>query len=455
MNNVRDKKVLVVGLARSGLAAARLLLQNGAMVIATDIRTEENLVEEVRLLQQAGAGIYMNTEPDKFIPEADLVVISPGVPIDSVFIRLAREKGIEVISEIELSYRFCTAPIIAITGTNGKTTTTALTGEILRASGKNTFVVGNIGEPFSSHVEKISSDDIVVAEISSFQLEAIHFFRPTVCAILNITEDHLNRHKTMENYASVKARIFENSDSAQTIVLNADDDLVMGLRNLDNKNVFLFSRKKRLKKGAWLEGKEMVACIGDVKVSICNTDELLIPGEHNIENALAAILLSMLAGVETKHIRETLLSFRGVEHRIEPVATIKGITFYNDSKGTNPDATIRAIKAMSKPTVLIAGGIDKGSSFESLIDEFNGKIKGLVLLGETADKIKMAAISRGFINIVKAESMDIAVKTAFKMSENGFNVLLSPACASWDMFIDFEHRGRVFKDAVRNLQFDI
>jgi UDP-N-acetylmuramoylalanine--D-glutamate ligase len=446
------KTVLVVGLARSGVAAADVLIKSGAQVLANDTKDESQLVEEVKTLSAIGAKLYLNMTPEALVSQADFLVISPGVPIDSPFIEMAQKSGKEVISEIELAYRLCKAPIIAITGTNGKTTTTALTGEILRFSGFTTHVVGNIGVPFISKVHEISANHKVVAEISSFQLEAIRFFRPFASAVLNITEDHLNRHKTFENYVAAKARIFENAQKGDYVVLNADDDVASGLSRRINTNVLYFSRRKKITHGAWIEDGMITVDIGDGKIPVCHTDELLIPGEHNIENALAAVLLSALAKAPYADIARALRSFRGVEHRIELVDRIENIAFYNDSKGTNPDASIKAIKAMKGPTVLIAGGMDKGSSFDDLINAFGSTVTYLVVLGETAGKIAKTAKEAGFERVLRVKTLEEAVLTAFKAALPQGNVLLSPACASWDMFNDYEHRGRVFKDSVRKLR---
>ncbi len=452
MLDFSGKTVLIVGLARSGVAAAQVLVKSGAQVLANDIKDETQLDEKIKLLSAVGAKLYLNMPPDRLVSQADFIVISPGVPIDSPFVEIARKSGKEVISEVELAYRLCKAPIIAITGTNGKTTTTALTGEILRFSGFTTHVVGNIGIPFVSKVHEIMAQDIVVAEISSFQLEAIRFFRPFASAVLNITEDHLNRHKTFENYIAAKARIFENASNSDYVVLNADDDRVSELSRRINSKVLFFSRKKELNRGAWLEKGIITVNLDDGKVPICHIDELLIPGEHNIENALAAVLLCSIAKAPYNDIVRALKRFRGVEHRIELVECIRGIAFYNDSKGTNPDASIKAIKAMKGQTVLIAGGMDKGSSFDELVNAFGSIVTHLVVLGETAEKIAKTAKKAGFERVSRVNTLEEAVLCASKAVSPEGNVLLSPACASWDMFIDYEHRGRVFKDSVRKLR---
>jgi len=450
--NYVDKTVLVVGLARSGMAASKVLKSLGARVLANDIKTEYQLKDEASQLRALGVELYLGTKPDKLIDEADLVVISPAIPIDAAFVQKAISQGKEVISEIELAYRLCKAPIVAITGTNGKTTTTSLVGEILKETGKIVHVVGNIGVPFVGKVEEIDEDDIVVAEISSFQLEAISQFHPRVCAILNITEDHLDRHKTMENYINMKMRIFENCTEADWVVLNADDNETVKLKERTQANVLFFSRKHILEQGAWVEDGQVMVNIGEGRERVCHVDDIFIPGSHNLENALAATLMARILGVSPQSIASTLKTFRGVEHRIEFVDIIDGVKFYNDSKGTNPEASIKAIQAMKGPTVLIAGGYDKGTSFSSFIDAFGNTISHMVVLGETADKIIKAAQEKGFVNVHRVKTLEEGVIKAFSLAMPGGNVLLSPACASWDMFKNFEERGRIFKEAVKALR---
>jgi UDP-N-acetylmuramoylalanine--D-glutamate ligase len=450
--NYSDKTVLVVGLARSGRAAAKVLRSRGARVLVNDIKTEDQIEEEVRELKPLGVEFYLGVNPDYLVEQADLIVISPAISIYASFVQKAISLGKEVISEVELAYRLCKAPIVAITGTNGKTTTTSLVGEIFKEAGRTTHVVGNIGIPFIGKVDEICEKDIVVAEISSFQLEGISQFHPKVCAILNITEDHLNRHKTMENYINTKARIFENSTNEDWVVLNGDDDETVKMRDRTKAHVLFFSRKRILELGAWMEDGHVIVNVGEGKEKVCSVDDIFIPGSHNLENALAATLMTRIMGVPSQSIASTLKSFRGVEHRIEFVDTIDGITFYNDSKGTNPDASIKAIQAMKAPTVLIAGGYDKGSDFSPLIDVFGSTISHMVVLGETAEKIIKTAQEKGFMNVYRVKSLEEGVIKAFSLALPGGNVLLSPACASWDMFKDFEERGRVFKEAVKALK---
>ena len=447
----KDKKVLVIGMARSGLAVAKALRTLGARVIANDIKTGEQLDVVVKELEPIGVEWALGVSPDGLLDRVDLVVISPGIPIDAPFVKKATTMGIEVISEVELAFRLCKAPVTAITGTNGKTTTTALTGEIFKAAGKTTYVVGNIGIPFAGIALEAHEDDLVVAEISSFQLEAAPTFKPKIAAVLNISEDHMNRHKTMENYIDLKSGIFKNSADSDLVILNKDDPLSAGLAGRVRAKTLFFSRTQKLQEGAWIEDDSIIIDVGRGRERVCKIGEIFIPGPHNLENALAASLLTRAFGIPTSLIAKVLRVFKGVEHRIELVGTVSGITFYNDSKGTNIDAAIKAIESMTAPTVLIAGGYDKGSRFESLIDSFGGRISHLVVLGQTAEKITECAKDKGFQNIYRVDTLEDGVKKAFSLALPKGNVLLSPACASWDMFKDFEERGRVFKEAVKVL----
>lgn len=451
----QGKTVLVVGLARSGIAVVKALKGLGAKVIANDIKTRQQLDSSISELEQLDVELYLGDTPDALVDKVDLMVISPSVPIDSPFVQKAQRLGCEVISELELAYRLCSAPIVAITGTNGKTTTVTLTGEILKKAGFNAYVVGNIGVPFVSKALEMDDGDIAVVEVSSFQLEAIRDFHPRVAAILNITPDHLNRHKTMENYIAAKARIFENCTPGDWVVLNADNEAAAGLAGKARAQVLFFSRLKPLSKGAWVEDGTVVLDIGHGKEAICGVDDIFIPGEHNLENALAASLMARIMGATPEDIAITLKTFKGVEHRIEYVDTIGGVKFYNDSKGTNPDASIKAIRAMKGPTVLIAGGMDKGSSFDEFIDAFGNTVTHMVVLGETADKLIKTAKEKGFDRVYRVSSIEEGVRKAFSLASPGYNVLLSPACASWDMFKDYEERGRVFKSAVKALKGEI
>ncbi|HHT64750.1 MAG: UDP-N-acetylmuramoyl-L-alanine--D-glutamate ligase [Caldicoprobacterales bacterium] len=451
--DVRGKTVLVVGLARSGIAAARLLHKKGANVIINEQRKESEVSSAAEELKEdIDCEFYLGQDPDGVLDRVDQIVLSPGVPTDARFLIKAADMGIEVISEVELAYRYCKAPIVAVTGTNGKTTTTAWIGEILKASGTATHVAGNIGIPFTGKVEEIDAADQVVVEISSFQLETIVQFRPRVSLILNISEDHLDRHKTMDQYIAAKCRIFQNQGRGDYLVLNGDDPVLSSIQPQNEVRVFYFSRTQTLSEGAWVENGRIYMNIGAGAVPVCEISQVGIPGTHNLENALAAVLAAGLSGVEPHTIARVLREFPGVAHRIEKVDTINDITFYNDSKGTNPDSSIRAIQAIPGPIVLIAGGYDKKGSFSEFINAFGSKVKELVLLGETAEIIAQTAKEKGFAKIHMTRSIEEAVEKAYELSSPGYQVLLSPACASWDMFRDFEERGDRFKAAVKALR---
>ena len=439
-----NKKVLVVGTGISGVGAATLLEKAGAVVILYDANEKllakdiyEKLPKDTSIEVRIGEPVY----------DAQLLVISPGVPVDSELVLEYKNKNVPVWGEIELAYNFEKGKVIAITGTNGKTTTTTLVGEIMKAYRDKTFVVGNIGNPYTNEVLNTSEDSYTVAEISSFQLETIHKFAPAISAILNITPDHLNRHKTMENYVAVKESICSNQSIDSVCVVNYDDEYLKDFAP-DNCKVVHFSRKIKPQVGAYMNGDVIMYTDGKQDISIVNVHDMQIIGTHNYENVMAAVAITINMGVPVDIIIDTILGFKGVEHRIEYVNTINGVTYYNDSKGTNPDASIKAIEAMTKPTVLIAGGYDKKSEFDDFILAFNGKIKKLVLLGVTKEKIADTAKKYGFKDYVFANDLKEAVDLCFECAVNGDAVLLSPACASWDMFTGYEQRGRLFKEYV-------
>ena len=361
-----------------------------------------------------------------------------------------RNLDIPVWGEIELAYAFGRGDVLAITGTNGKTTTTALLGEIMANYKESVFVVGNIGNPYTSIVPRTEESSVIVAEISSFQLETIHTFRPKVSAVLNITPDHLNRHHTMEAYVAAKERIAENQTKEDVCVLNYEDKLLREFGERTKAEVLYFSSKRKLKRGVYLDSGEIIIDLGE-KISLCSVDSLHILGTHNYENVMAAAAMAYAYGVPAEVIQKTVCQFRGVEHRIEFVAEKNGVAFYNDSKGTNPDAAIRGIQAMNRPTVLIGGGYDKDSTYEEWINAFDGKVKKLVLLGATRDKIAETARRLGFEDIVMADSFEEAFDKCVEYSRPGDAVLLSPACASWGMFKNYEERGDKFKELVNQL----
>ena len=446
-----SKKVLVFGSGISGIGASRLLEQVGKDVILYDGNTA---LDPEKMKEQIGEGtkveIVLGTLTNEVLDELEMVVMSPGVPTDLPIVNQMRDKGILISGEVELAYTYGKGDVLAITGTNGKTTTTALLGEIMANYKESTFVVGNIGNPYTTEVLKMNEDSVAVAEVSSFQLETIHEFRPRVSAILNITPDHLNRHHTMEAYIKAKEDIAKNQTEEDTCVLNYEDEVTRKFGENVNAKVLYFSSQRKLEKGIYLEDGNIVYCDGEPEV-ICHVNELKLLGTHNHENVMAAAAMAAAYGVPMDVIRKTVKEFAGVAHRIEFVCEKNGVAYYNDSKGTNPDAAIKGIQAMNRPTVLIGGGYDKDSTYEEWIEAFDGKVKHFVLLGQTKEKIAQAARNCGFENIVMTESLEEAVETCARLAQPGDAVLLSPACASWGMFKNYEERGDKFKDLVRAL----
>lgn len=453
MNQLENKKILVVGMGKSGIAATQALLKLGAVVSVYDRKEEDKIdTQLIQFLKNKKVTCYFGEEPDN-TNELDMVVISPGVPLDTGFVQKARGAGAEIIGELEIAYRVGKGKYVAITGTNGKTTTTTLVGEIFKNSGRKTYVVGNVGVAVISKALCTTEDDWLVTETSSFQLETTRDFRPEVSALLNITPDHMDRHKTIENYAQAKAMVFKNQDESQYFVVNYDDEESWKLVEQCRAKVIPFSRKSALELGCFvLDGDIVIRNEKGQCIDICSKDDLKIPGAHNLENALAAAAIAYFAGISPEVIARTLREFEGVEHRLEFSGEVDGVRFVNDSKGTNPDASIKAIEAMKDGIILIAGGYDKGSDYEDFIKAFRGKVKHLVLLGKTGPKIKETAERLGFTNNVMCRDMDECVKTAFKLALPGDTVLLSPACASWDMYTCFEQRGEHFKNCVRDLE---
>lgn len=451
--NFEGKKVLVCGMARSGVSAAQCLYELGARVTISDSKAEEKLAEALQPLEGMDIRRCLGDQAQPADLESyDLAVTSPGIPLQAPILRAVQAAGVPLIGELELGAQVSRAPLYAVTGTNGKTTTTTLIGEIFRNLGKTTYVVGNIGYPFTACALRCGEEDVAVAEVSSFQLETISTFHPHIAVMCNITEDHLNRHGTMEEYIRVKERIFENMGQGDYAVLNLDDPIVRGMAERIPCAPAFFSRRQEVETGAYLEGEEVVFSLNGHKKRVLRADEIRIPGEHNLENALAATALAMLAGVPAPVVRHTLKTFPGVEHRIETVRTVEGVTYINDSKGTNVDASIRAVRAMKAPTVLLAGGYDKHTDFLPLAREIlTSKIHTVVVLGDTAEQIERALRAVGFESILHAKTFEEAVLLARSCAREGENVLLSPACASFDMFQDYEERGRVFKEIVSRL----
>ena len=443
------KKALVCGMARSGIAAAKLLNRLGARVTLQDMKKREEISADVLALEGEGIVLYTGANPDEIACAQDLIVLSPGIPCDLPFIAAAENAGIEVISEVELAYRLTPCPITAITGTNGKTTTTTLTGEIMKTAYSGTAVVGNIGVPYSEEVERLTEKDWVVAEISSFQMEKAKEFHPHISAVLNITPDHLNRHKTMDVYIAMKERVFAKQTAEDFCILNHGDEACRKMADKTAAKVFFFDSSETLAEGIYLDGDAIEVRWGAINETLIHVDELQILGVHNYENVMAAAAMGICAGIALDTIRTVLKGFAGVAHRIEYVATVDGVDYYNDSKGTNVDASIRAVRAMKKPIVLIGGGYDKGSSFDEWTKLFPGRVKHLVLIGVTAPKVRASAEKFGFTAISDCETFAEAVDLCREKAEDGDCVLLSPACASWGMFDNYEQRGDMFKEQVR------
>ncbi|MTI81409.1 MAG: UDP-N-acetylmuramoyl-L-alanine--D-glutamate ligase [Firmicutes bacterium] len=447
-----DKKVLVVGAARSGIAAAEFMAQKGAEVTLTDAKSIEQLGDIINNLDKKIRLALNGQYPDPAKESYHLVVVSPGVPLTAPPVAAACEGEIPVIGELELAFRFAEAPIIAITGTNGKTTTTSLVGQILKDAGFNTLVGGNIGTPLISKVENYDENDFIVAEVSSFQLETIQTFRPRAAAILNITPDHLDRHGSIDNYTAAKAKIFSNQSPFDYSILNYDYENTAALAEHSIGRVIFFSSKHILETGVFIQNGNIVVSMGDAITEVISVKELSMPGGHNLENALAATACAYAMGVQVNTIKQTLSTFAGVAHRLETVANKGGVLYVNDSKATNPDAAIKALEAFDVPIVLIAGGLNKGSDFTTFAKLIKEKVRVLILLGKHAHEIQQAVQQEKFERFVMAEDYVEAVKVASRVAQSGEVVLLSPACASWDMFTSYEERGNLFRDLVLKLR---
>ena len=450
--SLKNKSVLVVGMGKSGKAATAVLVGLGAKVSVQDSATADKMDSSlIELLKTHNVGMYFGETPED-MSAFDMLVMSPGVPVELPFIVAAKEAGAEVISELEFAYRITEGKYVAITGTNGKTTTTTLVGEIFKASGRKTAVVGNIGNPVAAEAIESDSKTWMVAEVSSFQLETVKEFRPVVSAVLNLTPDHLNRHHTMEAYGAAKANVFAQQTENEYLVINYDDKACYALAADCKARLVPFSRKEILEFGAYLDAGKLMLADGKTVMEICEADELRIIGDHNIENVLAAAAICYFAGIDMVTITKVIKAFPGVEHRIEYCGTINGAKYYNDSKGTNVDASVIAIKALKKNIILIAGGDGKAQDFTDLANHLVGPVKALVLLGRDAPIIEKAAREAGFTAIYNEADMESVVKRCYELAEQGDNVLLSPACASWDMYKSYEVRGRHFKDCVKELE---
>ena len=452
IQSLNGKKVLVVGLGKSGKAAARALNEAGAVVFVQDSKTADHLdTQFIRYMQNEGITAYLGSKPED-MTAFDMLVLSPGVSPALDYIEEARRAGTEIIGELELAYRLGDGQFIAITGTNGKTTTTTLVGEIFKAAGRDTAVVGNIGNPVVAEAANSPESKWLVTEVSSFQLETTEYFRPVVSAILNLTPDHLNRHGTMEAYGAAKARVAARQTAVDFLVINLDDHQAYALAKDTCASVIPFSRKTVPQAGAYLDGTEIkVRGFDGTEYTICDRSELKIIGDHNVENVLAASAAAFFAGIDPEVISSAVREFPGVEHRIEFCGKVDDVDYYNDSKGTNVDAAVIALKALRDGVILIAGGDGKSQDFTDLARHFAGCVEALVLLGRDAPAIEEAARKAGFTNIYNCKDMPECVRTAASLAKPGQKVLLSPACASWDMYDNFEQRGRHFKQCVKEM----
>ncbi len=449
----KDKKILVVGAGISGIAAYDLLRELGAKPTLYDANAnlDAKTVGE-KTKDGNNASVILGEISDAQLDKFEMLVASPGVPVDTGLPKYFYDKGKTVIGEIELAYQAGKGEIIAITGTNGKTTTTALVGEITKNYYGESFVVGNIGTPYTKVATQTKEDSVIVAEISSFQIETIIDFKPKVSAVLNVTPDHLNRHHTMENYIAIKTEIAKNQTNEDYIILNYEDEATRAMAEKVSAKVLFFSSERELEQGCFLKGEDIWYADHSSARQLMNIYEMKLLGKHNVENVMAAICMCYAYGVPMDDIIASVKEFKAVEHRIEYVATKRGVDYYNDSKGTNTDAAIKGVLAMNKPTVLIGGGYDKDSTYDEWIESFGDKVKALVLLGQTADKIEACARKHGFENIYKTDSLEHAMDTCVRLAEPGDAVLLSPACASWGMFPNYEVRGNMFKEYVHKIQ---
>jgi UDP-N-acetylmuramoylalanine--D-glutamate ligase len=447
--DLNNKRVLVVGLGKSGVASALFLKSRGARVTVSDSKPEAELRDEILLLLEQGITVETGGHGDRTFRGQDLIVVSPGVPVDAPQLAQARNLGEPVIGEIELAAQFLAGPIVAITGANGKTTTTSLAGEIIAAGKFSSLVGGNIGTPAISFVDQAGPATWIVLEISSFQLETIVEFRPRIAVILNITPDHLDRHKTFANYVDAKARVFQNQGADDFTVLNADDPSAAGLSDRTRAQLFWFSRKKEIEKGAFVRGTHIFFRDGHSEREIMPLADVPLRGAHNLENVLAGISIGALVGCQPEQIRLAVRNFKAVEHRLEFVAKFAGVDYYNDSKATNVDATIKALESFPANVHLILGGKDKGSDYTVLHELLRQRVKRVYTIGAAAAKIDSQILDAA--EIEHAETLENAVRRASESAVPGDVVLLAPACASFDQFQSYEHRGRVFKEVVLSL----
>jgi UDP-N-acetylmuramoylalanine--D-glutamate ligase len=445
---LNGKRALVVGLGKSGVASALFMKAHGARVTVSDTKSGDELRNEIPVLLDHGITVETGGHGDRTFRGQDLIVVSPGVPVDAPPLVQARSLGEPVIGEIELAAQFLPGPIIAITGSNGKTTTTTLAGEIMAAAGFPVLVGGNIGTPAISLAERAKFDTAIVLEVSSFQLETIQTFRPKVAVVLNVTPDHLDRHRTFEIYVDAKARIFENQQGVDFAVLNADDPTCVAMAKRTKAEVFWFSRQKEVDRGAWVRDGNILFRDGTGQREILQVSEIPLKGAHNLENVLAAVCAGALMGCAPEKIRQAVHDFKAVEHRLEFVATIGGVDYYNDSKATNVDATIKALESFPANIHLILGGKDKGSDYTVLNDLICQRVKRIYTIGAAAAKIESQVKGA---EVVHAETLENAIRKAHAAAKSGDVVLLAPACASFDQFKSYEHRGKLFKEIVRGL----
>jgi len=451
---LKDKRVLVVGLGKSGVASALFLKAHGARVTASDTKSGDELRNEIPVLLDHGITVETGGHGERTFRGQDLIVVSPGVPVDAPLLVQARALGEPVIGEIELAAQFLPGPIVAITGSNGKTTTTTLAGEIMTAGGLPTLVGGNIGTPAISLAERANRETVIVLEVSSFQLETIQTFHPKVAVVLNVTPDHLDRHRSFDVYVNAKARIFENQRGDDFAVLNADDPTCVSMSTRTRAQLFWFSRQKEVEQGACVREGNILFRQGTSQQQIMQVSEISLKGAHNLENVLAAVCAGRLMGCQPEKIRQAVSQFKAVEHRLEFVATIRGVDYYNDSKATNVDATIKALESFPDNIHLILGGKDKGSDYSVLNDLLRKRVKRVYTIGAAAAKIESQIVSQknGGPEIVHAETLENAVRRANAVAQPGDVVLLAPACASFDQFKNYEQRGQVFKDIVMRLR---
>lgn len=450
--NYRDKNITVFGLDRSGLAVVERLDELDANVLVTDLKSEDELQSQIAELHGRSINYALGRHDEQCIEKAHLIVVSPGVPLDIPILQKARNRDIPIIGEIEFASSLCQCPIVAVTGTKGKSTTSSLIGDILARSDRfeNTYVAGNIGTPLSESVSMMRSDDIAVVEVSSFQLESTETFHPEISVILNISPDHIDRHKSMENYLSAKKRIFANQTTEDYIVLNANHPIVREFaQDTAAKSIFFCSEDKENFVGVFTRNGEIVSNLENKFTSICMVDEIKLPGKHNLENVLAAVSVASILGVRSDFIRQAILNFTGLEHAFEFVDEINGVKFINDTKATNVEATRVALETVSKPVMLIMGGYDKGNNYSPLIELVRDKVKGLFLLGPNTVKIEKNLGE--YAQIWHCQTMNEVVRLAYSRASQNDTVLLSPANASFDLFEDYRDRGAQFKEAVKSI----